>query len=196
MTRFYLLRHGSTDDLGVRISGCSSVSLDARGECEAARLAERMATIGIDALYTSPITRARQTADALARALKLEPLVCDALAELRFGDWAHQTLLDLDRDERFERFNRFRSGTRIPNGETMLDVQARAVAELLRLRDLHVEETLALVSHGDVIKAIVLYVLGMSLDLVARIEIAPASISCVDLDADGVRLQCLNASVE
>ncbi|HEX4355282.1 MAG TPA: histidine phosphatase family protein, partial [Polyangiales bacterium] len=161
-----------------------------------ARLAERVAPLEIDALYTSPIERARQTAAAIARVLKLQPIDCDPLGALQYGDWTGAPRSVLERDPRFSRFNHFRSGTRIPNGETMLEVQTRAVAELLRLRDRHVGQTLALVSHGDVIKAIALYVLGMSLDLCSRIEVGPASITCIEIDPDGVRLMCLNASVE
>ncbi|HEX4352823.1 MAG TPA: histidine phosphatase family protein, partial [Polyangiales bacterium] len=87
MTRFYLLRHGSTDDLGERISGWLPVSLNIQGEREVARLAERLVSLEIDVLYTSPIERARQTAAAIARVLKLQPIDCDPLGELQYGDW-------------------------------------------------------------------------------------------------------------
>jgi broad specificity phosphatase PhoE len=193
MTRFFLLRHGSTDHLDRRISGwLPGVALNAQGEREVARLAVGIAGYRIDAVYTSPLDRTRQTAARIAQALQLDAIALDAFGELRFGDWTGRAFADLRSDARWSRFNAFRCGTRIPNGELMLEVQARAVAELIRLRDAHPAGRIAVVTHSDVIRAVVSYFMGMPLDFYQRIEVAPGSVTQLELDTHGVRLLSLN----
>jgi probable phosphoglycerate mutase len=74
----------------------------------------------------------------------------------------------------------------------MRQVQDRAVAALFDLRRTHPDETLLVVSHGDVIRAALLFALGMPLDLYARIEVAVASLSTIHIDAAGIRVSALN----
>ena len=76
----------------------------------------------------------------------------------------------------------------------MPEAQARIVAEIERLRELHAEERVAIVGHGDVIKAAVAHYLGVHLDLFQRIEIGPASISTIQLSAWGPRILSVNAT--
>ena len=72
-----------------------------------------------------------------------------------------------------------------PGGESMLEIQARVVAEMLRLRERHRGECVALVSHGDVIRAAVAYFLGVPLDFILRFEISLASISVIAIGDGG-----------
>jgi broad specificity phosphatase PhoE len=193
MTQFFLVRHGSTDALDQRISGwLPGVALNAQGEREVARLATRLAAHGITALYTSPLERTLQTSARIAEALQLSAIANAALGELRYGDWTGQAFSALRVDPHWQRFNTFRVGTRIPNGELMLEVQARAIAELLRLRDAHPAQRVALVTHSDVIKVVVTYFMGMPLDFYQRLEISPGSITQLELETDAVRLRNLN----
>jgi broad specificity phosphatase PhoE len=193
MTDFWLVRHGSTDTLDVGIAGCQpGVMLNALGQREVAALAARLAESGVRLVYTSPLERARLTAGAIAARLGCEVRPQDDLIELQFGDWTGLSFEALARDPDWHLFNSFRSGTRIPNGETMLEVQARAMAALLQLRRTHPDERLIVVTHGDVIKAIVCHVLGMPLDFHDRLDIAPASLTRLSLHPHGVRLSRLN----
>ncbi len=183
-TIFYLIRHAEHGLQGRTLVGRDSgVGLSAEGERQTEALAEQLAEAPITALYSSPLGRAQQTAAPLAARLGLEVRGADELNELDFGAWTGRTLDELDPQEHWRRFNVFRSGTRIPDGELMLEAQTRIVGLMLRLAERHANRTVALVSHGDVIKAALCYFLGMPLDLCRRIEIGPASLSIVRLDS-------------
>jgi probable phosphoglycerate mutase len=193
MTRFLLIRHGSTATLGSGIAGWKpGIDLTAGGVAEVRALAHVVESRPVEALYTSPLERTCQTAAILAEVLGREPTICEALGELRFGRWTGLSFEELNSDPQWRYFNTFRSGTRIPDGELMLETQARVVAALLTLRDAHPAGCVALVTHGDVIKAALTYLLGMPLDFYARLEIAPASLSEFELGEQHVCVHSLN----
>ena len=178
------------------ISGrARGISLNAQGNAEVQRLAAGLKSRQrqIAALYTSPLERTRETAAALEAALGLQACEHPALLELHFGEWTGQDFETLQADPRWRDFNYFRCGTRIPGGELMLETQARVVAAMLELRDRHADQCLALVTHGDVIKAALTYFLGMPLEYHTRLEIAPASCSELELARDYARVLRLNA---
>jgi probable phosphoglycerate mutase len=81
---------------------------------------------------------------------------------------------------------------RFPGGESFQEVQARIVAEVEHLCSEHPEQTIAIVSHADVLKAVVAYTIGLHLDLFQRLVIAPASLTVLDLGGLMPRLLCLN----
>ena len=193
MTTFLLIRHG-THSMGPNaIPGRSAQAVLApEGQAQAAGLADRLRHLPIAAIHCSPVLRARQTAEPLSAALNLPVHVNDALAEIEYGDWTGQSLDDLRPLERWKHWNAFRSGTRVPGGESMPEVQTRAVGEMLRLAAEHPAACLALVSHGDVIKAAVAYFLGVPLDLFQRIEIGTGSVSVVRVDDWGPTVWCVN----
>ena len=122
----------------------------------------------------------------------LPRVVVPDLLELDFGDWTGRSIAELEAAEAWRGFNVFRSGTRIPGGELMTEVQARAVGALERLSRQHPTSTIAVVSHGDVIRAMLVYFLGMPLDLLQRIAIDPASVSVLRLDPFGATVLRMN----
>jgi probable phosphoglycerate mutase len=193
MTRFLLLRHGSTDMLDRGISGRTpGIPLNSKGEREVAWLAERLRTRHVAAVYASRLERTWQTAQVVAAQLGLEPIAKEELLELHFGEWTGQSFDSLAPDPRWREFNAFRCGTRIPGGELMLETQTRIVRLLIELRELHDDESVALVTHGDVIKAALTYFLGMPLDFHVRFDIAPASCTELELSRDQVRVLRMN----
>lgn len=195
MTEFLLIRHATCDPVGVAIAGrAPGVSLNERGRREAESVADLLSTRSIDAVYTSPLERARETADAIARRQGLETYDHDAFAEIDFGDWTGRTLESLDADPRWHRFNTFRSATRIPGGELVTEAQLRAVRGLDKLRCAHPSGTVAVVTHADVIRATLAYYLGMPIDLMLRLEITPASVSTIRLDDAFVQILGVNAN--
>ncbi len=162
------------------------------GRQEAARLAGALATRPVVALVSSPMQRARETAAPLAARLNLTVAIEPELDEIDFGDWTGHHFDELHPSHEWRLFNQLRSATQIPGGETMLTAQTRAVSAILRLRNVWPEGEVAIVSHGDIIKALLAYFLGVPLDLFRRIEIAPASRSIVRLDAGNVRIEAIN----
>ena len=99
---------------------------------------------------------------------------------------------ELQSQKQFQLFNSFRSTTRIPGGELMLEAQARIVAGLQKLCIQHPNETVAVVSHSDLIKAAVTYYAGIPLDLFQRIEISPASVSILEVYEETARIMLVN----
>ncbi len=180
MTTFLLVRHALHEFGGERIAGRTpNVHLSPDGLREADALAERLSGIRVDALYASPILRCQETAEKIVRRHDLEVVTSDEITELGFGDWQGARIDVLDEQDPWKRFNAFRSGTRAPHGELFLETQLRIVRFILDLRERHEGQTVALVSHADVIRAALLHFLGIPMDLFLRLEISPASVSTV-----------------
>src|SRR5688572_6091290 len=138
MTKFFLIRHGSNDFLGKGIAGRKEgVSLNEEGRCQAERLAEKLARGTVHHIFSSPMQRCRETAAPLAKKLKLEIQISESLNEVDFGDWTGRPLDDLRKLDTWKQWTSYRSGCQIPNGETILRVQERMVAELHRLTANH-----------------------------------------------------------
>lgn len=196
MSLCFLVRHASHALLGRTLAGCApGISLDATGRAEARALGERFAAEGLAAVYTSPLERAHETAEAIARRTGVTAILRPRLGEIRFGEWTGKNFGDLARDPRWNLWNQQRARARAPGGESMLEVQARIAAELDELGDRHPGARFAVVSHGDVLRAAIAHVLGVSLDSLLRFEVAPASISIVELRPHGARLLALNETV-
>jgi broad specificity phosphatase PhoE len=102
------------------------------------------------------------------------------------------TLSELANDSIWSRFNTNRGTVSAPGGEMMIDVQARISKQLECLRLDHLGETVAVVSHADVIKAALMLYLNMPLDCHLRLEISPASVSVVELAEWGPRVLAIN----
>lgn len=193
MTTFLLIRHALHTLGGETIAGrIPDVPLSPQGQAQAERLAERLKDVPVRAVYCSPIQRARETAQPLATRQGLPLQICEEINEIDFGDWMGRRLEELKDLSQWRRFNAFRSGTRIPNGELMLETQLRIISHMEWLREQYPEDCLALVSHGDVIKSAVAYYLGVHLDLFQRIEIRPASVSIIAIEDYGPWVLCVN----
>lgn len=195
MTCFLLIRHATTDAVGhVLVGRRPGVMLNARGREQATELAVRLAGVPLRAIVTSPLERTVQTAEAIAATTGAPIRTAESLLEFDFGAFTGATLAELEPREDWKRFNVFRSGTRAPGGESMQEVQQRITGEMERLAREYPDDVIALVSHGDVIRAALMYWLGMPLELFLRLEISPASVSSVRLEPWGARVLCVNHS--
>jgi broad specificity phosphatase PhoE len=192
-----LVRH-TEHDLGTEVLAGrrEGVHLSARGveqaEHLAVVLAESRAGRRLSAIYCTPMVRTRQTAQPLAhrRGIRIEEL--PGFNEVEFGAWTGLSLAELGPDPQWKRWNSVRSQARPPGGEMMLDVQARVAAALEDLRARHQGETIAVFSHGDVIRAALAHCLGVHLDLFLRIEIGLGSVSAVGIEESGPRILRMN----
>ena len=145
-----------------------------------------------EAIYSSPLERALETAETIARSMNLEVNKNSAFDEIDFGEWTGKSFDTLSGNELWQRFNNERNTTRIPGGESFLEVQTRVVIELERLSSQHNNARVAIVSHADVIKAAVGYFTATPIDLLQRIEISPCSVNVIAIDKDSVRLLTIN----
>jgi broad specificity phosphatase PhoE len=117
------------------------------------------------------------------------------LLEIDFGAWTGRSFVELATDADWQRFNTNRSTAVIPEGEKPAAVQARIVAAIARLAGVHAGSTIALVSHGDVLRFALLHYVGATLDDYARFDLDPASVTTLSVCADEVRLLTINASL-
>jgi probable phosphoglycerate mutase len=193
MTTILFIRHGLNDWVGRALAGRTpGVHLSAQGRAQADALPARLASMTIHAIYSSPLERARETAEPLAAARGLDVRLLVDAVEVGVGDWTGQTFDALDPDPRWRAFNTFRSMTRPPAGELAPEIQARIVRAVERLCADHPGQTVALVSHADVIRAAMAYFAGIPIDLAHRLDIAPASISIVRVFDTAVRILAIN----
>lgn len=196
MTTFWLLRHAAHDWLGRGVPGrLPGVGLNAQGEKQAAALVERLRDIPFAAICSSPQLRACETVQPLARARGVRLQIELAFDEVDFGLWTGRTFDWLtEQGEAWQAWCHRRSTTRAPGGESIVEVQARALAGLEALRARHPEGNVLVASHGDVIKAMLAGCLGMSLDALETFEVSPASISVVSMGADWRKVQSVNVT--
>jgi broad specificity phosphatase PhoE len=196
MTRVYLVRHGATDFLGRAIVGRKpGVALNGSGRAQAQRLGQRFRNEEITAICCSPLDRARETARPIADQLGLDIKIAAELNEIDFGEWTGLSLDELAQRPDWRRWNRSRSNSRPPGGETMLEVQARVVGYIEKLGGALRNAAYVLVGHADPIKSALLYFLGTAIDFMQRLEISPASISAVEVGEHEPRLLFINETV-
>jgi broad specificity phosphatase PhoE len=180
MTRILLIRHGSTDLLGHVLYGrASGVHLNSEGLRQAELIAHNLKQqYSLEAIYSSPLDRAVETAKPIAEASGKPLFVDEGITEIDFGEWVGKSFRELKDIEGWMSFNKQRSTSWAPGGESMLEVQARAwrAIEAASNRN-NTEGAVAMISHGDVIRCVLLLVLGMPLDHIHRLEIAPGSVS-------------------
>ena len=179
-----LVRHGRTsaNAQGLLAGWTPGVHLDDAGRVQAERVAGRLSGLRLSAVVSSPLERTVETAEAvMARQRRRgEVAVDDRLGECRYGDWTNGKLAELAKEPLWRTVQERPSAVTFPGGESMPAMQARALACVhdwnarLGQRAVYV-----LVSHGDVIKAIVADALGMHLDQFQRIVIDPGSVSVV-----------------
>ena len=191
----FLIRHGMTSRVGKGLTGwLPGHSLDETGHRQADDLASRLAAAPLSAIYSSPLERAVETAAPLARRLGLEVQLREDFGEVRFGDWQGKDFGEIKQDSRWNLFNSYRSFTRAPQGELMLETQARMLRGLLNVVETHTDQTVAVFSHADAIKSALMHFLGMLLDFHHRLEILPASISILDFYPELPLIKVVNST--
>jgi probable phosphoglycerate mutase len=184
--RLHLIRHSLTPETGKRLSSLDpDISLSAQGQSIAEELGEFLTPIPLAAIYTSPHRRCRQTASAVAKGRGIRPRIDREFVEADYGKWLGRPLKSLYRLKAWQDLMANASRFRFPDGETLQEVQNRAVAGVEALAAKHPDDSIAVASHGDIIKVILAHYLGTPLDLSHRIDPRPASLSIVDIHRNG-----------
>ena len=195
-TLILLVRHGQTPTTGKILPGrAAGLHLADAGVQQAHRVAERIAELPrIDAIYASPLERARETAAPIAKALKQRVKIDKGLLECDFGDWTGAELGKLMKKPEWSTVQRAPSTFRFPNGESFTEMQTRMVTALDRIRAAHPGGTVVCVSHADPIKAAVAHAMGTHLDLFQRIVIGTCSVSAVAYSPHGPIVLTVNST--
>jgi probable phosphoglycerate mutase len=183
--RLFLVRHGEVEaNVTMRYVGRQDDPLNEKGRYQAERLAAAFAELTIDAIYSSPLQRTQNTADAIADATGTVVQVESRLIELDFGDWegltraevaaggptARATLESWEHDPELA----------VPGGESLVDVQRRMTDLARQLATEHPGKSIVLVSHMGPIKTLVCAALGVTLKTTRRLFLDPATITVVD----------------
>jgi len=192
-----LVRHGRTraNADGILAGWTPGVHLDDQGESQVAAVAERLAPLRLDAIVSSPLERTVQTAEAIDARQRRRPGIAldERVGECRYGEWTNRPLAELSKDPLWRTVQERPSAVTFPEGESLPQMQARALAAVhdwnSRLGD---RATYAVVSHGDVIKAILADALGSHLDQFQRIVVDPASVSVLRYGPRGVQVLHVN----
>lgn len=179
-TLVLLVRHGETPTTGKVLPGrAPGLHLSERGRAQADRVAERLAGVRVDAVYTSPLERTRETAAPTAARTGREAVVEPGLLECDFGEWTGEELSRLSRLKAWSTVQRAPSTFRFPGGESFPEMQARTVGAVDRVRAAHEGGVVVCFSHADPIKAALAHALGTHLDLFQRIVVSPCSVSAI-----------------
>jgi len=198
MSVILLIRHGENDYVkkGLMAGRLPGVHLNKNGQKQAQTLADKLAGAPVKAIYSSPLERAMETAEPIARKLSLDIIPRQGLIEVDIGEWQDQKLKSLSRQKIWKIVSSAPSRMKFPGGETFAEAQIRICNEIDMLSRQHEPKDLVIcVSHADPIRLAVAYFLGLPLDLFQRLSVAPASITVIDLREMGSRLLTLNYEI-
>ncbi len=184
MTTILLVRHAVNDFVKTgKLAGWTpGVHLNDEGKLQAEVLGKRLSDVPLKAIYSSPLERTMETAQAIQQHhSSLEIQQNTEIAEVKYGDWEGASIAALRSRKMWQVVQEYPSRAYFPGGETMRGVQVRAVNEIERMVERHPNQMIVIVSHADLIKMVMAHYLGMHLDNFQRIVISPASINTLQL---------------
>jgi probable phosphoglycerate mutase len=159
---------------------------------QAEALADTPALRKVCLICSSPLERARETAQPLSLRLRVPVEVRDEFNELEFGEWTGRKLADLEAVPGWRSWNQERASARTPGGESMGEAQKRVLAGIRDVYQRRPSGAVVIVSHADVIKCAIMQYLGMSLDRFWTFDICPGSVTTVAVEEWGGRVLNLN----
>lgn len=191
-TLVYLIRHGlSTANVtGVLAGRDESVHLSKAGMAQSQLLSLRLSTENFDRIYTSPLPRCQETIAPYLETKKVLAIIEPNFIEMEYGSWSGKKLAKLSKKELWPAIQQNPSRVRFPKGESFHEMSHRANQTLLDIADGF--EKICVVSHGDVIKAIIASHLSLSVDHLQKFAIEPASITIISIGSAHSTLIKLN----
>jgi len=194
MALLLLIRHGETDwNRSGRIMGERPVPLNQNGVTQAARLAIQLSALASPHLYASPMTRTKQTAEILAATLRATVIDEPDVREIGVGEWEGHHWNEFDGHPARCGWYTSPKDARPPGGETLAEVQQRAVAAMTRILGRKEKGPALIVTHADVIRTIVAHYLETDLQTVRHMQIDHASVTALAITGSSGRLLCLNS---
>jgi broad specificity phosphatase PhoE len=166
--------------------------LDERGEGQARFIAKRLLGLPDLVIESSPRRRARHTAGIIAAQRDTTVRIAPLMDDLDYGSWSGRTFKALAADPQWCRWNKYRAVSRTPAGDSIRDVQERALAHFRKLEQAFDHETIAIVTHAEVIRSVVLLALQAPIGDYCRFEIAPASLTTLSVAGGQLRLDSVN----
>lgn len=197
MMRLILVRHGQTEwNAGGRYQGQSNVALSDTGRKQARFLAERFPVRQLDAIYTSDLDRAKETAECVGKWLGLTVCPEKAFRELSFGDWEGLTYQEISSrwPEEAEKLFTAPDELVIPHGETFQDLQKRALDKIYSLYEKHIDQTVAVFAHGAINKTILAGLMHIPLHYLWSLRQDNTAVNILRLDDGYVMVELINST--
>ncbi len=185
MQKIYLIRHGETDwNLEKRFQGRENVPLNGKGKKQAQLLARRLKEKELTAVYSSPLSRARETAEIIGAVHGLTPCIVEKLGEISFGSLEGKKYTELNENERkiIDRWMVDPETVSIPRGETFKQFRERILESYNELLNVEQEGDLAIVTHGGAIKVLVADILKVPFSRFAALILFPGSLTTILYD--------------
>jgi alpha-ribazole phosphatase len=193
--KLLLVRHAAPVDAARgRCYGRLDVGLSPDGQAQAAGLVRALDGVQLAAIVSSPARRAVDTALPLAEPRGLEVEVLDGLGELDFGELEGKTYDEIaaTRPELYAQWMTEPTSVRFPGGESYDDLRRRAETTIAGLREAYEGETVAVVTHGGIVRAVVAGTLGVAPERIFRLGVDYASVTVVEWIADEPIVRTLN----
>ncbi len=193
--KLFLTRHGQTDwNIAGKYQGQSDVPLNQTGILQAEALAKRLSAEKIDAIYSSDLSRAKDTAQAIANFHQLHINTDLCWRELNFGDWEGMNYKEMSAHspELFENWMKDSTNISTPNGESLKQLAHRVKTAFDEIKNKHKDQTVLLVSHSGALQALLATLLGIELNFYWQFKISQASLSELKVYEDSVVLNLLN----
>jgi len=189
-----LMRHGETGwNREGRVMGRHPVELNENGRAQVAATARFAHTVGPELIVTSPLVRARQSAEIMAEALNgLEIIEEPDIAEVLYGRWEGMSYHELIDDPHYKTYRKAPTENPTPGGETIRQVQARGVAAVMRALTSYPGKRVLFVSHGDIVRTVLCHFMGLDLAYFHRIRVDNATLSAIQVAGDFAEVKFLN----
>ena len=192
-----LVRHATCAQMGRVLLGRSvDCPLDERGEGQARVVATRLLAFPDLVVESSPRRRARHTAGIIAAQTDTVVRIAPQMDEVDFGSWSGQSFEVLASDPQWQRWNKYRGVSRTPAGDCIRDVQARVLAHFRKLEQTSGDRTIAIVTHAEVIRSVVLLALQAPIDEYRRFEIGPAALTWLTVDDAQLKLEAADLQTQ
>ena len=185
MQKIYLVRHGETDwNRQLRYQGQRDIPLNEEGNRQAMCVADYLAGENIEMVYSSPLSRARETATLIGEKHGLKLSVEHSLLEIDFGEWEGRKYNELKQEEQnmAERWFFSPDTINIPGGEPYSVFKDRVLAGYEGIRKIDQNKNIAFVTHAGVIRIIIAAILDMPAAAVTKLRLAPASLTILLYD--------------
>lgn len=195
--RLFLTRHGQTDwNIAGRYQGQSDISLNQTGQLQAEQIAKRLSTETIHAIYSSDLSRAKDTASKIRNLQGQSPAfqIDSRWRELSFGDWEGMTYKEMSAHspELFSKWMVNPKDTSTPNGETLVQLAERVKAAFDEIKNNHQDQTVLVVGHSGSLQTLLAVTLGVDLNRYWQFRVGQASLSELNVVEDSVVLNLLN----
>lgn len=193
MAIILLIRHGETDDVENTLAGQINTHLNRSGLKQSKILAQHLSKLPIEAIFSSPLMRPQETAAPLAEILNKPVKILNCIDQVDFGEWQGVSFDNLAKDERWQIFQKDPGSVGIPGGENTFAIKARVTKCYNTLSEAFSENSIiATFTHGSIIRHCVSSIIGIPIQNLNRMRIAPASITTIKITPEESKLLHLN----